>query len=223
MKTLLVKDYRILMTQKKSFFILLLVGVIMVISTFEIDFLTGYMMMMAMILSLGTVNYDELDNGMAFIMTLPANRKTYAIEKYVFTMINIVACAAIMLMIYFITKGLVNWQFGAGDMVSVTAGWICGIMIAASVMIPLYLKFGAEKRRVVMMLLWGIVAVIAIGGQKLAEVMAGTEAMNTINGFFAKISTLPAGVVVLAVVAVLVMVVIFSLGISIGIMKKKEF
>lgn len=223
MKTLLVKDYRILMTQKKSFFILLLVGVIMVISTFEIDFLTGYMMMMAMILSLGTVNYDELDNGMAFIMTLPANRKTYAIEKYVFTMINIVACAAIMLMIYFITKGFVNWQFGAGDMVSVTAGWICGIMIAASVMIPLYLKFGAEKRRVVMMLLWGIVAVIAIGGQKLTEVMAGTEAMNTINGFFTKISTLPAGVVVLAVVAVLVMVVIFSLGISIGIMKKKEF
>lgn len=223
MKTLLVKDYRILMTQKKSFFILLLVGVIMMISNFEIDFLTGYMMMMAMILSLGTVNYDELDNGMAFIMTLPANRKTYAIEKYVFTMINIVACAAIMLMIYFITKGFVNWQFGAGDMVSVTAGWICGIMIAASVMIPLYLKFGAEKRRVVMMLLWGIVAVIAIGGQKLAEVMAGTEAMNTINGFFAKISTLPVGVVVLAVVAVLVMVVIFSLGISIGIMKKKEF
>lgn len=223
MKTLLVKDYRILMTQKKSFFILLLVGVIMVISTFEIDFLTGYMMMMAMILSLGTVNYDELDNGMAFIMTLPANRKTYAIEKYVFTMINIVACAVIMLMIYFITKGFVNWQFGVGDMVSVTAGWICGIMIAASVMIPLYLKFGAEKRRVVMMLLWGVVAVIAIGGQKLAEVMAGTEAMNTINGFFAKISTLPAGVVVLAVVAVLVMVVIFSLGISIGIMKKKEF
>lgn len=223
MKTLLVKDYRILMTQKKSFFILLLVGVIMMISTFEIDFLTGYMMMMAMILSLGTVNYDELDNGMAFIMTLPANRKTYAIEKYVFTMINIVACAAVMLMIYFITKGFVNWQFGAGDMVSITAGWICGIMIAASVMIPLYLKFGAEKRRVVMMLLWGIVAVIAIGGQKLAEVMAGTEAMNTINGFFAKISTLPVGVVVLAVVAVLVMVVIFSLGISVGIMKKKEF
>lgn len=223
MKTLLVKDYRILMTQKKSFFILLLVGVIMMISTFEIDFLTGYMMMMAMILSLGTVNYDELDNGMAFIMTLPANRKTYAIEKYVFTMINIVACAAIMLMIYFITKGFVNWQFGVGDMVSVTAGWICGIMIAASVMIPLYLKFGAEKRRVIMMLLWGIVAVVAIGGQKLAEVMAGTEAMNAINGFFTKISTLPAGVVVLAVVAVLVMVVIFSLGISIGIMKKKEF
>lgn len=223
MKTLLVKDYRILMTQKKSFFILLLVGVIMVISTFEIDFLTGYMMMMAMILSLGTVNYDELDNGMAFIMTLPANRKTYAIEKYVFTMINIVACAAVMLIIYFITKGFVNWQFGASDMVSVTAGWICGIMIAASVMIPMYLKYGAEKRRVVMMILWGIVAVIAIGGQKLAEVMAGTEAMNTINGFFTKISTLPAGVVVLAVVAVLVMVVIFSLGISIGIMKKKEF
>ncbi|MBQ7766458.1 MAG: ABC-2 transporter permease [Lachnospiraceae bacterium] len=223
MKTLLVKDYRILMTQKKSLLILLIVGVVMMISNLEIDFLTGYMMMMAMVLSLGTVNYDELDNGMAFIMTLPANRKTYAVEKYVLTLINIVACAVMMLVIYFITKGFINWQFGTGDMVSVTAGWICGIMIAASVMIPLYLKFGAEKRRVIMMLLWGIVAVIAIGGQKLAEVMAGTEAMNAINGFFTKISTLPVGVVVLAVIAVVAMAVILSLGISVGIMKKKEF
>lgn len=223
MKTLLVKDYRILMTQKKSLFILLIVGVIMVISSMEIDFLTGYMMMMAMILSLGTVNYDELDNGMAFIMTLPANRKTYAVEKYVFTMANIVACAVLMLLVYFITKGFINWQFGSSDMVSVTAGWICGIMIAASAMLPLYLKFGAEKRRVIMMLLWGIVAVIAIGGKKLAEVMAGTEAMNAINGFFIKISTLPVAVVALAMVGILVMAVILSLGISVGIMKKKEF
>lgn len=223
MKTLLVKDYRILMTQKKSLFILLIVGVVMVISTFEIDFLTGYMMMMAMVLSLGTVNYDELDNGMAFIMTLPANRKTYAIEKYVLTMVNIVACAAIMLIIYFITKGFINWQYSAGGMMSVTVGWICGIMIAASVMIPLYLKFGAEKRRVIMMILWGIVAVIAIGGQKLAEVMAGTEEMNAINGFLTKISTLPPAVLMAAVVFILAMAVIFSMGISIGIMKKKEF
>ncbi len=223
MKTLLVKDYRILMTQKKSLFILLIVGVVMVISTFEIDFLTGYMMMMAMVLSLGTVNYDELDNGMAFIMTLPANRKTYAIEKYVLTMVNIVACAAVMLFIYFITKGFINWQYEAVDMVSATAGWICGIMIAASVMIPLYLKFSAEKRRVIMMLLWGVVAVVAIGGQKIMEVTANTEGMNAINDFFVKISTLPPAVVVLSVVAILAMAVIFSMGISVGIMKKKEF
>ena len=223
MKTLLVKDYRILMTQKKSFFILLLVGVVMVISTFEIDFLTGYMMMMAMVLSLGTVNYDELDNGMAFIMTLPASRKTYAVEKYVLTMINIVACAAVMLIIYFLTKGFINWQFDVADMVSVTAGWICGIMIAASVMIPLYLKYGAEKRRVVMMILWGIVAVIAIGGQKIMEVTANTEVANAMKDFFVKISTLPPAVIVLAVVGILAMVVIFSLGISVRIMQKKEF
>ena len=100
MKTLLVKDYRILMTQTKSLFILAIVGVIMVISSMDIDFLTGYMMMMAMVLSLGTVNYDELDNGMAFILTLPASRKTYAVEKYVLTFVNIVLCAVAMLIIY---------------------------------------------------------------------------------------------------------------------------
>ena len=54
-----------------------------------------------------------------------------------------------------------------------------------------------------------------------------TTAATITAGFnvliFTKISTLPVGVVVLAVIAVLVMVVIFSLGISVGIMKKKEF
>lgn len=223
MKTLLVKDYRILMTQTKSLFILAIVGVIMVISSMDIDFLTGYMMMMAMILSLGTVNYDELDNGMAFILTLPASRKTYAVEKYVLTFMNIVLCAVAMLIVYFITRGFINWQFQAIDMISVTAGWICGIMLAASVMIPLYLKFGAEKRRVVMMILWGIVAVVAIGGQKIMETMADTEGMSAINDFFVKISTLNPAVIVAAVVAVLAMAVIFSLGISIRIMQKKEF
>lgn len=223
MKTLLVKDYRILMTQTKSLFILAIVGVIMVISSMDIDFLTGYMMMMAMVLSLGTVNYDELDNGMAFILTLPASRKTYAVEKYVLTFVNIVLCAVAMLIIYFITRGFINWQFQAIDMISVTAGWICGIMLAASVMIPLYLKFGAEKRRVVMMILWGIVAVVAIGGQKIMETMVDTEGMNAINDFFVKISTLNPAVIVAAVVAVLAMAVIFSMGISIRIMQKKEF
>ena len=211
------------MTQTKSLFILAIVGVIMVISSMDIDFLTGYMMMMAMILSLGTVNYDELDNGMAFILTLPASRKTYAVEKYVLTFVNIVLCAVAMLIIYFITRGFINWQFQAIDMISVTAGWICGIMLAASVMIPLYLKFGAEKRRVVMMILWGIVAVVAIGGQKIMETMADTEGMSAINDFFVKISTLNPAVIVAAVVAVLAMAVIFSLGISIRIMQKKEF
>ncbi len=223
MKTLLVKDYRILMTQTKSLFILLIVGVIMAISDFEIDFLMGYMMMMAMVLSLGTVNYDELDNGMAFILTLPASRKTYAVEKYVLTFINIVLSAVAMIIVYFITKGFINWQVGAGDMMSATVGWICGIMLVASLMVPLYLKFGAEKRRVVMMILWGVVAVVAIGGQKIMEVTANTEGMNAINDFFVKISTLPPAVVVLAVVAILAMAVIFSMGISVGIMKKKEF
>lgn len=223
MKTLLVKDYRILMTQTKSLFILLIVGVIMVISNLDIDFLTGYMMMIAMILSLGTVNYDEFDNGMAFIMILPASRKTYAVEKYVLTFINIVLCAVAMLIVYSITKGFIHWQFRTVDMISVTAGWICGIMLAASVMIPLYLKFGAEKRRVVMMILWGVLAVVAIGGKKIMEVAANQEGMNAINDFFAKISTLNPAVLEVAVIVVLAMVIFFSMGISVRIMKKKEF
>lgn len=221
MKTLLVKDYRILLTQKKSLVLILAIGVLMIISTMEIDFLVGYMMMLAMIMSAGTINYDELDNGMSFLMTLPASRKGYAIEKYVFAFINTVLCGLVMFILYLVTKGFINWGFETIEMLSVSVGWIGGIMLASAILLPLYMKFGAEKRRVIILILWGVVAAIIYSIQKVMTMASNGVAV--VNDLLAGLGALHPVVIVAGMFGVVVLCLAVSVLISIRIMKKKEF
>lgn len=226
MKTLLVKDYRILLTQKKSLILILAIGVLMVISTMEIDFLVGYMMMLAMIMSAGTINYDELDNGMSFLMTLPASRKGYAIEKYVFTFINTVLCGLVMFILYLVTKGFINWGFETIEMLSVSVGWIGGIMLASAILLPLYMKFSAEKRRVIILILWGAVAAIIYSIQKVVTMASngvGGDKMTVVNDLLAKIETFNPIVIVAIIIGIVILSIALSMLISIRIIQKKEY
>ncbi len=226
MKTLLVKDYRILMTQKKSLIFILAIGILMVVSTMEIDFLVGYMMMLAMIMSAGTINYDELDKGMSFLMTLPASRKDYAIEKYVLTLVNTVLCGTVMFVIYLVTKGFINWGFETVEMLSVTVGWIGGIILASSVLLPLYMKFSAEKRRVIVLILWGIVAAIIYSIQKILTMASNGEGgggMAAVNDLTAKLEVLNPVVIVAGMFGVVVLCFAVSVLTSIRIIQKKEY
>lgn len=227
MKELLVKDYRILLTQKKNLLLVLAIGFFMVFTTFTMDFMVGYLMMLAMILSAGTINYDELDNGMAFIMTLPASRKTYAIEKYVLTFVNVVICGVIIFVFYMLTKGFMNWGLGVGDTIAIVLGWICGIMLSSAILLPLYLKFGAEKRRVIMLILWGIVAMVLYTAQSLMKNMA-TDGVSdgglvVIGEIVTGIEMMNPVVILLCILGVVVLMIAISVLISIKIMQKKEF
>lgn len=227
MKELLVKDYRILLSQKKNLILILAIGFFMVFTTFTMDFMVGYLMMLTMILSTGTVNYDEIDNGMAFIMTLPASRKTYAIEKYVLTFVNVVICGVMIFGFYLLTKGFMNWGLGVGDMVATIAGWICGIMLSSAILLPLYLKFGVEKRRVIMLILWGFVAIVLYAAQSLINNLATDGVADggsvVIGDIVTGIEMMNPAIIVLGIVGITVVCVMISILISIRIMKKKEF
>lgn len=227
MKTLLVKDYRILLTNKKSFIWILGIGILMVATTMEIDFLIGYMMMLSLMLSAGTINYDELDNGMSFLMTLPASRKTYAIEKYLLTFINVLICGAVIFLLYLITKGFVNWGFEIGEIGGITLGWIAGIGLSASVMLPLYMKFSAEKRRVVLMIFAGAIALILIAGQNLIDNMATDGVPGggpvVIGDIVTGIEMMNPVAMLLCIFGIAIICIAVSILISIRIMRKKEF
>lgn len=223
MKTLLVKDYRILLTQKKSLFLILIIGIFMVLMTKEIDFLVGYIMMLSIMFSAGTVNYDELDGGMAFLMTLPASRKTYAVEKYVLTFLNAVLCGGIIFAMYLITKGFVNWAYSMGEMAAMMLGWIGGVMLAAAAMLPLYMKFSAEKRRIVIWIFVGFIMLISYGMEKITKIMAGEGEINGVRELVMKLENMNPVILTGAAVVTLMVCIAISVFISIRIMQKKEF
>ena len=72
-----------LLKQNRSFLGLVIVMVIFFVCIRNDAFVIIYLGMMGGFLSISTISYDEADRGMGFLMTLPATRKTYAIEKYI--------------------------------------------------------------------------------------------------------------------------------------------
>ena len=83
MRGLIEKDLRLTISRKQTLLIFFIMALVMGM-TMDGTFIVGYLTMLGAILAVGTISYDEFDNGYAFLMTLPFERKTYVTEKYLF-------------------------------------------------------------------------------------------------------------------------------------------
>ena len=88
MRGLLQKDFCLLLQRSKVLLVMLGVGFLMGFSTEGTSFVIGYMTMLCAILAIGTISYDEFDNGYPFLLTLPITKKTYVYSKYVFCLLT---------------------------------------------------------------------------------------------------------------------------------------
>lgn len=84
MKGLLIKDYKLLMLQKKTFLLMLLIAICMNFAMQDNPgFIIGYLTFFAALMANTTLSYDEYGNGVLFLLTLPVTGKTYVRSKYV--------------------------------------------------------------------------------------------------------------------------------------------
>ena len=84
MKGLLIKDWKLLMGQKQFFVTVCGLGFLFTFVNGDPTFAVPYVAMMLCMFSVGTISYDEYDNGGAFLFSLPITRKVYVAEKYVY-------------------------------------------------------------------------------------------------------------------------------------------
>ena len=83
MKGLFVKDIELMKQQKQYFILVIVMGVILNLAgSGSVSFAIGYFTFVTAIFAITTISYDEFDNGLAFLMTLPVTRKQYVAEKY---------------------------------------------------------------------------------------------------------------------------------------------
>ena len=136
---LLVKDLRIALTRKFALLIILVIALIMGTSM-EGPFIIGYVTMIALMLAVGTIIYDEMDNGYVFMMTMPLTRKTYVREKYL--LLEVIPISLVLIPVLFILP---------------------------AVMIPLQLKLGAERSRIATYIIFGFIAGLIFMGKKLLD------------------------------------------------------
>lgn len=222
MKGMLIKDFRILKYQGKTLFLMLLVVAVLMnlITDVGPTFIVGYITIIFSLFTVTTVSYDEFDNCYLFLMTLPVTRKKYVNEKYLFALLSIIFawCAGIVLgIILMIVQP--SGEVDAADWFGTCLGYIFTAWIFVSVMLPLRLKFDAEKARYADLIM---IAAVAIAAFLISNALEYVPAKIVGPGkeWFSGLGT--GGILGLFAV-VTALVVVISYLCSRHIMAKKEF
>ena len=213
MKGLLIKDFKLMQMQKRFFLLILLVGVVITFSSYDIAFTTGFMAFVSSLFSISSISYDEFDNGNAFLFSLPISRRTYAVEKYIFG--AILGCCAWMLAVILTTLvGFFKGIYPDTEM-WLSAAFILAIMfMILALMLPFQLKFGGERGRIALIVCLVLVSVLGT----LAELI-GIDLATILD----TMPTVHAGILAAILLIVSLLLLGLSCLISIGIMQKKEF
>ena len=217
MKGLFVKDIELMKQQKQFFILVVVMGVILNLAggSGSVSFATGYFTIVTAIFAITTISYDEFDNGLAFLMTLPVTRKQYVAEKYLLGAGLTAVAWGIATITGVICKGVAELQ---GCLSETIIGSLIDIPLALlmlAVSLPLVIHFGAEKGRYIAMVMWAIIfAVVYILIKTMGLSADAVDAwLNGLNW----------GMVLAGVVLFTVIVYMGSFGIGVRLMEKKEF
>lgn len=153
MRGLMQKDLCLLLQRSRVLVVMVGIGVLMGFST-DGSFVIGYLTMLCAILTIGTISYDEFDNGYPFLLTLPITKKTYVIGKYLFCLLGGLTGWIISVAIYIICSMMKGNTFAPSDLLE-TIAFIPVLGLITAIMLPLQLKYGAEKSRIVIAIVGG--------------------------------------------------------------------
>ena len=150
MKGLLRKDFAYLFQNKIIFAFLLVFGIVYSIFYKNIYFILGYYSVFAGILTLSTLNYDDFNHGLAFILTLPATRRQYVKEKYClgFLLSLILCLIATALAIISQYQTMQSFAFFS--------------LFLISLLIPAQVKLNSEKSQYAMFIVFGTLTIIIL-------------------------------------------------------------
>lgn len=215
------KDLEILLLNKKYLAIVAVIFFMTIGIDSSPSFMQMYLPMMAVFLLMSTFSYDEYDNGMAFLMTLPVVRRTYVQEKYLFGCLFAGGCCIIsagLAVVLTLTGKASDSGLGEVGITFLTSILFIGIMMG--LVFPLILKFGTEKGRMAMLVIFvaAFVGIMLLG--KLRGILPFTIDSNALEAF---LNSLGPVMITLAFLAVTAVVLLVSCFISIRIMEKKEF
>lgn len=181
------------------------------------QFIMAYMAIFVPMVTNSTISYDDTDHGMAYLMTLPVTRRQYVYSKYVFS-----AGAGFLCWIFSCVMGtLSNLMHGSKEE---PGEWLflclmsLGILIFTSgLIIPVQLKFGAEKAKIAMLLI--MVGIAGVTGFFISIKKAVFPESMQLLSFLNDNPFVFAGIVLLFALAS----VFISLFVSIRIFEKKEW
>lgn len=217
MKGLLIKDFKLMKAQKNFFAVIVIVCFILIAAMEEATFAIGFLGFAGALFTLSSISYDEFDNGNAFLFSLPITRKTYVLEKYCFGLIAS-SCACLFGVIISILFTVVNNSGEFLEQVLSAIVLFSVVVIMLAIMLPIDLKFGGEKGRIVILAIVGIICVVGILAGRIQNALKA-DVSSAIN----RLSAMDERVFLVAAVAIALVLLELSYRISCRIICKKEF
>lgn len=216
MKGLLIKDMRLLLNQKMTVLVILLLGIFMATNGGDASFSLGYMMMISIMLVVVTISYDSMENGMAYLFTLPVKRKQYVVEKYILAIFTELLAAGYAVLIQ-LGSILFGQQADWKGFLIVGALMMAVCMLLLAVYIPVYIKFGPEKSFIAIFIVFGAVALAAYLVSKIKGLQTALEKLIEVLDKMSAAQLIGTGVGIWA------LLMAGSVLISMRIVEKKEF
>ena len=218
MKGLFIKDLKLLGNQKKLLFIAVVLFFFFMLTMDDPLFVVNYLSFFGTIIALGTLSYDELNNGMTFMFTLPVSKRQYVLEKYLFCFLTGISVWVVTVAIssgYLMYKGMLE-SFGDYLLQSLTGPVL--VAFITSLMLPLQIKLGQEKARTGIFVIAGVAALIFVA---LKLFIAPTD--EEMNAMLSGLSDVNFSTVMIGAVAVALILLVFSYLLSVAFIKRKEY
>lgn len=218
MKGLLVKEFRFMLGQKSSFLIFVALGLFFLLTGEDVSFGIMYTMIFASIFAASSITYDSHENGMAFLLTLPIQKKGYVIGKYLFALAVIVSMGAIMCAMALGCNAFGGMAFEGDAIIESLVMAFTAAIVMISLMIPIYIIFGAEKARIAIM----VIAGIGFASYFILSRYA-SDSLAKLSGVLAKLESLSDLQSGLLITGIIVVILAVSIIISMIGLEKKEY
>lgn len=208
--------YKDLMVQGKTlryYLIFMLVYVVLVFAgVFDTFILGTFAVVMAMILPMSSMAYDDQVKWDAYAAAAPGGRKKMVAGKYLFTLGVVLASGAAALILMLALYALGRAEMPMGELLITLAACMGVGLLINSVILPLIFKFGAEKSRAISL---GVFVVI-FGGGMLAFQMLDAASLPALPVWL--INALP-----VVLILGLLIALCLSFAVSLHICEKKEY
>lgn len=178
-------------------------GIMTVFSDMDASFLFLYAMIFCASALASLFSYDEVNHWQAYAAAVPNGRRDQVRGRYVLALTLSVVVSALLLAATLLGGQPENWSLAL-----LYAGML---LVYVDVMFPLSYRFGSKSRLAMIILLAATAGIMGIGGSMLVLSGGPDKGLSPFNG--AAVVLMFCGLVGMAV----------SYGISVAIMKRKEF
>lgn len=207
MKGLLLKDVLALKKQGKVYFLILGFYLVFSVATENTSMLGGMIILLCVMMPITTLSYDEYCKWDKYALSMPIARKTVVLSKYLFGIL-ITLAGTVLATVFSVLIVLLTKQTGIIEALLVPVAIGAVAILFLSCILPILIKFGVEKGRMLMMLVIFIptMLVMIIPKPKLVE---PSKQMLTLM-----IGCIP---------VIIIVILLLSIKLSIAIYNKKEF